>query len=75
MLLVPSIFRRRRQQLNSDTSRLSKRENEALEQSCHLENTLERESLQSLRSLSAHEVEGLQGLLRFLEDSTKRKGF
>ena len=47
--------------------------NEALKPSCHKENTSERESFQSLRSLPAKEAEGLEGLLNllFLEDSIK----
>ena len=50
---------------------------EALKPSCHKENTSERESFQSLRSLPAQEAKGLEGLLNlpFLEDSTKRTGF
>ena len=95
IILVPSIFGR--QQLNSETSRVSKRcfpsqkhgttffgrfrrlqlTGEAFKPSCLWENTSERECLQSLRSLPAHEAEGLEGLLNlpFLEDSTKRTGF
>ena len=51
--------------------------NEALKPSCHKENTSERESFQSLRSLPAQEAESLEGLLNlpFLEDNTKRTGF
>ena len=50
---------------------------EALKPSCHKENTSERESFQSLRSLPAQEAEGLEGLLTlsFLEDNIKRTGF
>ena len=51
--------------------------NEALKPSCHKENTSERESFQSLRSLPAQKEESLEGFLNipFLEDSTKRGGF
>ena len=87
ILLVSSVFSR--QQLNSETSRLRRRSfsfpkewayrfrnvSKVLKLSCHKENTSERESFQSLRSLPAQEAEGLEGLLKlpFLEDSTKRK--
>ena len=40
----------------------------------HKQNTSERESLQSLRSVPAHEVEGLQGLLNVLFLESKRIG-
>ena len=52
-------------------------EKKALKPSYYQENTSERESLQSLRSLPALEAEGLEGLLNlpFMEDSTKRTGF
>ena len=51
--------------------------NEVLRPSCHKENTSERESFQSLRSLPAQEAESFEGLLNlpFSEDSTKRTGF
>ena len=72
ILLVPSVFSRK--QLNSETSRLRRRSFPFPKEWAY---TSERESFQSLRSLSAQEAEGLEGLLNlpFLEDSTKRTGF
>ena len=57
--------------------RMLQLKNEALKPSCHKENTSERESFQSLRSLPAQEAEGLEGLINLpvFEDCTKRTGF
>ena len=51
--------------------------NEPLEPSCDKENTSERESFQSLRSLPAQEAEGLEGLLnyRFWKTIPKEQDF
>ena len=82
ILLGPSVFSR--QQLNSERMSLPIWEgfvgsikSGALKPSYHKENTSERESFQSLRSLPAQEAEGLAGLLNlpFLEDSIKQTGF